>query len=218
MVGQPAAQDRPHGRRQHHPHAVDRHGHALLFLGEGFPQDGLGYRDQGAAAHPLQDAVEKHLAKVDGRAAQNRAEGEQPEGQQVEAFAADQGAQPARHGYHDDFGDAVGGGHPGDRGHVFAEGPHHVRQGHVDHVDVHDRHERPEKHGAGHQPLVDRGRGGGGPDRRGRVHGAAAASRGRSARFPAAPTSTSGTTDMPGASSTRPVLARASKAILTGTR
>lgn len=54
------------------------------------------------------------VGKAPGRAAEDGAEGEQGKGPQVEPLSANQGAAPAGHGHHDDLGDAIAGGPPGD--------------------------------------------------------------------------------------------------------
>ena len=58
VIHQPSAQRWPQRRRQNDAHAEDRHRHALLGGRKRFARDGLGTRNQAAAADPLQDAGE----------------------------------------------------------------------------------------------------------------------------------------------------------------
>ena len=86
MVRQPSPQDGPHGRRQHHAHPEDRHGHALFFWGIGFAQNRLGERNHTAAPEALQDAIAEHLREGLGRPRQHRPQRKEHQGGEVQAF------------------------------------------------------------------------------------------------------------------------------------
>jgi hypothetical protein len=60
-------------------------------------------------------AEKEHLRKCCSRAAENGSQREQSERPQIEPFPADERTEPAGHRYHDDFSDAVSGGHSGNR-------------------------------------------------------------------------------------------------------
>jgi hypothetical protein len=73
VVGDPSAERRAHHGREHHAHAVHRHGDALLFTWKRFAQDGLRNGLQRAAAQALQHAAQNQYGKA-GRQAAHAAE------------------------------------------------------------------------------------------------------------------------------------------------
>ena len=89
LVGEPAAQGRAHGRRQHRAEAEE--GSIAVPCssgGEALPQDGLRDGDDHAAAGALDRAEQDHQRHRAREPAGHRGDGEQDDARQVEALAA----------------------------------------------------------------------------------------------------------------------------------
>ena len=70
VVRNPAPEQGADDGPARHPHAVDRRGHAHLLDREGFDEDGLGQRLQGASSYALHDAEEDEALQVPGQSAE----------------------------------------------------------------------------------------------------------------------------------------------------
>ena len=157
VVGDPAAQRRPHHGREHHAHAVHRHRHALLFARKSFAQDGLRNRLQRAAAQALQHAAQDQDGKAGRQAAHRGAGGEQQHAAHVKSLAAEQRGEPSAERQHDRVGDQVGSQHPGGFIHARRKAARDVRQRDVGHAGVQHFHEGGQHHRSRDHPGVDRG-------------------------------------------------------------
>src|SRR5208337_1493571 len=113
VVCDPAAQSGSDDGRSDDAHAIDGHGHALLFARKALDEDGLGDGLQAAAARSLQDAEEHQQGQAGGKAAEQRADDENEHTTHVEAFAAKEPREPSSQRKNDGVGNQVGGEHPG---------------------------------------------------------------------------------------------------------
>ncbi len=102
------ADDGPRG----YPHAVDRRSHAYLLDREGFDEDGLGQRLQGAPSDALEDTEDDEALQVPGEPAKKRAYGEDGHGKHEVDLPPEETAEPPRHGDDDGVGHEIGGHGP----------------------------------------------------------------------------------------------------------
>ncbi len=154
VVGDPAPQERPDDGPDHDADPEDRHGRPVLMPREALQQDGLRDRLQRAPGESLEDAEEDQCPQAPGGAAEKGAEGEQADGDEQEALAPEEPAEPARHGDDDGIGGQVGGDDPGRLVDPRGEAAPDVVERDVDDGGVDDHHERGQHHRDGHEPFV----------------------------------------------------------------
>ena len=157
-IGDPAADDRPDGRRQHRQRAAKRGRDVLAVRGEQQEHRGEHRRDQHAAAETLQHPPgDQHAERPAGRAADRRRDEDRQRDDEQPAHAEHAGQQPGqRNG--DDLGDQVRGLDPAHLVGADIERGADVGQRGRDHLDIEDRHEHAEAHGAEAEPDPDRNR------------------------------------------------------------
>jgi hypothetical protein len=151
VLGQPAADRRPHHRPQHQGRAPQAHHPRHQPGWKDVEHHRLRQRHQRGGGHPLQQAEEHDLRKAGGDPAQHRGHGEGADRQQEHLLAADLLRHPARQRQRDRRGDDVGGQHPGDLVRRRRQAALHVRQGDVGDGGVERIHQRGE-----HQRRGDR--------------------------------------------------------------
>ena len=154
VVGNPAAQRGADDGRHDHAHAVDRHRHALFFLGEAFHQNRLRNGLQRATSRALEDAEEDQQAEAGSHAAQEGAGGEDDHTGHIETLAAENRREPTGERQHDRVRNQVGGEHPGALVDAGGEIAGDVRQRDVGDTGVEHFHEGGEHHRHGDDPGI----------------------------------------------------------------
>ena len=156
IVGEPATQRRTDRRPDHDTQTKECHRHARFTPRERFEEHGLRDGHQRAATHPLDDAPENQLRERGRCSAHEAGDGEDDDGSDEVAFAAEKIAEPTHERNDDDVGEDVPGGNPGDFVEAGAKVSHHVGQRDVDDRAVDDLHQRRQHDGEGDQVLVRR--------------------------------------------------------------
>ena len=141
-----AADGRADGRRQRGDQADHRRDDGALRRREDREGGGEDARDHAAADEALDRAVDDHLVDVGGGRAQRAGRGEAGRGDGEQHARRQQPRQEARQRDHDDFGDQIGGLHPGDLVGAGAQAGLDLGQRGRDDLDVEDRHEHAEHH------------------------------------------------------------------------
>ncbi len=130
------------------------HGEAdgLLRFWQSGQHGGEGHGDQHAAGKPLESACNNHRAEIVGEGAGHRKDGEQDGVRQNVAAEGKDLAKVIGERDDDDFADQVGRRYPGPIVNAGPDAPFDVEQGGVSDLDVQDRHEGADHHGADGDP------------------------------------------------------------------
>ena len=207
VVGDPAAQGRADDRRHDDAHAVGGHGQALLGPRETLDQDRLARRLQRPAARPLEMRKNTSHPRLGARPHSERPHREEDHAGHVEPLAAEERREPPAQGQDDRVGDQVRRQDPRRLVDAGRQVRGDVRQGDVGDRAVEHLHEGRQHDRHGDDPGVDAR-----PPDLGQVGG-----RCQAGPAGAHSRSTSGTTDIPGASQ-QSGSGGSSKTILTGIR
>jgi len=154
VVGDPAAKSGAEDGSEQDTQAVDGHGLAVLFPGEGLEKDGLGKRLKAAAGEALQDAKENQRGEAGGHAAKQRSKRESGYAGEEEFSPSKVAREPTRDGKDDGIGNEVGSDDPSAFFDGRSEVSGDVRDGDVDDSGVEDLHEGRQHDGKGDDPRI----------------------------------------------------------------
>ena len=114
VIGQPAAERRPHDRAEDRADAEYGHRMPVALRRVDLEQGGLRQRDQPGPGHALQRTKENELIEACGGAAQRRCERKTDDRDQKNLLDAEPAGEPAGQRHHDRGADDIGGQRPGD--------------------------------------------------------------------------------------------------------